>query len=377
MVLRPPTSPRLSFAVVHAVPDDGCLRRSYIRSGCPYIVFIGRWYSLLGHLSHKCTPVRWGYRCIFPFLENPTPMGARIYAHHVDSNRCLAHRVLHPATSAILQPCVGAFSWSSLRRRSSVYTCERPLQVHHTIVGVGTLDIIETTASRLGPMDTLCHSHTLGYRLLTPARLCHRNTTESYSKSARRRVRSTHFTIYYDTLGYNRIDIEKWARLHERYRYHILETLELDPSIHALQTESYLYRHVWQKKQLTGAKYTSYVPVWNRIDQMHIAREALEGTLHHELVHVAAKAFGNQIINASWSFGLIEGLAVAVVPDISDISTIDQIVAASPNRPDAETLEAALSLASFYTGRGGVNYTTAGSFVRWLMREYPVSEPRS
>lgn len=186
--------------------------------------------------------------------------------------------------------------------------------------------------------------------------------------------RSTHFTIYYDTLGYNRIDIEKWAHLHERYRYHILETLELDPSIHALQTESYLYRHVWQKKQLTGAKYTSYVPVWNRIDQMHIAREALEGTLHHELVHVAAKAFGNQIINASWSFGLIEGLAVAVVPDISDISTIDQIVAASPNRPDAETLEAALSLASFYTGRGGVNYTTAGSFVRWLMREYPVSD---
>jgi hypothetical protein len=184
---------------------------------------------------------------------------------------------------------------------------------------------------------------------------------------------SNHFTIYYDTRAYSSDDIEKWVLLHELYRSHILEVLELDPSTHMLHTESYLYRHVWQKKQLTGAKYTSYVPVWNSTNQTHIAKEALEGTLHHELVHVAAKAFGNRIINASWSFGLIEGLAVAVVPDISDASTIDQMVAASPDRPNAETLQSSLSFTSFYTGRGGVNYTTSGSFVRWLMREYPVS----
>ncbi len=186
--------------------------------------------------------------------------------------------------------------------------------------------------------------------------------------------RSNHFMVYYDTLAYSETEIELWARLHELYRLHILESLELDPSEHMLYTESYLYRHVWQKKQLTGAKYTSYVPVWNRVDQTHIAKEALDGTLHHELVHVAAKSFGNTVLNASWSFGLIEGLAVAVVPDISDVSTIDQIVAASPNRPDAETLEASLSISGFYSGRGGVNYTTAGSFVRWLMREYPVDD---
>jgi hypothetical protein len=181
-----------------------------------------------------------------------------------------------------------------------------------------------------------------------------------------------HFTIYYDTLGYSIYEIEQWALLHEAYRAHIIETLELDIDADMLHTESYLYRHVWQKKELTGAKYTSYVPVWNSIDQTHIAKEALEGTLHHELVHVAAKAFGNTLINASWSIGLIEGLAVAVAPDVSSSSTIDQIVAASDNRPDASTLEASLSIKGFYTGRGGVNYTTTGSFVRWLMREYPV-----
>lgn len=185
--------------------------------------------------------------------------------------------------------------------------------------------------------------------------------------------KSDHFTIYYDARGYSETEIEKWARLHERYRLHILNELELDATSHMLHTESYLYRHVWQKKRLTGAKYTSYVPVWNRIDQTHIAKEALEGTLHHELVHVAAKAFGNRLINASWSFGLVEGLAVAIVPDMSDLSTIDQIVAASPNRPTAEDLEASISIKGFYTGRGGVNYTTSGSFVRWLMRTYPVS----
>src|SRR5690606_3555442 len=96
------------------------------------------------------------------------------------------------------------------------------------------------------------------------------------------------------------------------------------------------------------------------------------GTLHHELVHVAAKSFGNTLINASWSIGLVEGLAVAVSPDVSSSSTIDQIVAASDNVPDAGLLEASLSINGFYTGRGSVNYTTTGSFVRWLLREYPV-----
>jgi len=181
-----------------------------------------------------------------------------------------------------------------------------------------------------------------------------------------------HFSIYYDTLGYSSFEIEQWARLHEAYRAHIVETLELDGDVDMLHTESYLYRHVWQKKELTGAKYTSYVPVWNSTDQTHIAKEALEGTLHHELVHVAAKSFGNTLINASWSIGLIEGLAVAVAPDVSTSSTIDQIVAASDNRPDASTLEASLSIKGFYTGRGGVNYTTTGSFVRWLLHAYPV-----
>lgn len=185
--------------------------------------------------------------------------------------------------------------------------------------------------------------------------------------------KSNHFTIYYDIRGYSESEIEKWAQLHELYRRNILSVLELDASTEMLHTESYLYRHIWQKKQLTGAKYTSYVPVWNGIDQTHIAKEALEGTLHHELVHVAAKAFGNRLINASWSFGLVEGLAVAVVPDMSNLSTIDQIVAASPNRPTADELEASISIKGFYTGRGGVNYTTSGSFVRWLLRNYPVS----
>lgn len=186
------------------------------------------------------------------------------------------------------------------------------------------------------------------------------------------RMETEHFRIYYEKDYYSKYRINLLAREHELYLEQVSDKLEMDlPDTHQ-KIESYLYANPWQKKRLVGAKFTSYVPVWLGQDQLHIAAQQIDGSLRHELVHVAAKQFGNALINASWSIGLIEGLAVAVDGGPSSTTTIDQIVAAQKPYPGPVDLRRSFSPWGFYSGRSGVNYTTSGSFVRFLLDEYPV-----
>jgi hypothetical protein len=181
-----------------------------------------------------------------------------------------------------------------------------------------------------------------------------------------------HFELYYDGTHYSDTEIALLGAEHEFYLEQISQELNLILPDTAEKIESYLYGHPWQKKQLVGAKFTSYVPVWLKQDQLHIAKQQIENSLRHELVHVLAKQFGNELLNASWSIGLIEGLAVAIDGGSSLKSTIDQIVVSEKPYPNAEELQKAFSPWGFYGGRSGVNYITAGSFVEFLIQRYPI-----
>lgn len=182
-----------------------------------------------------------------------------------------------------------------------------------------------------------------------------------------------HFDLYYDHQLYSDYEIELLAKEHEFYFDQIESQLELSERDTTRKIESYLYGHPWQKKELVGAKFTSFVPVWLDHDQLHIAKQQIDHSLKHELVHVLAKEFGNKLFNASWSVGLLEGIAVAIDGGSSRTSTVDQIVVSEKPYPTAEELKHAFSPRGFYGGRSGVNYTTSGSFVRFLMKNYPIS----
>lgn len=183
-----------------------------------------------------------------------------------------------------------------------------------------------------------------------------------------------HFELYYDRQFYSDYDVALLAKEHEFYYRQIAEQLALPARDSTDKIESYLYGHPWQKKELVGAKFTSYVPVWLQQDQLHIAKQQIDPSLKHELVHVMAKQFGNDLFNASWSIGLIEGLAVAIDGGSSKTSTIDQIVASEKPYPNAQQLQQSFSPLGFYGGRSGVNYITSGSFVQFLMQRYPITD---
>ncbi len=181
-----------------------------------------------------------------------------------------------------------------------------------------------------------------------------------------------HFRLYADEEFFSEEELDYWALKHEFFFNQITSQLEIDwPEERKI--ESYLYANAWQKKELVGAKFTSYVPIWLEQDQLHIAKQHLDDVLLHELVHVISKQFGNDLFNGSWSIGLIEGLAEAIAKDASSESTLDQIMAAKESYPTAEQMKSALSFFGFYASAGAISYTTSGSFVNYLLENYPVS----
>ncbi|SMO63808.1 hypothetical protein [Gracilimonas mengyeensis] len=181
---------------------------------------------------------------------------------------------------------------------------------------------------------------------------------------------SGHFEIYYDKEHYDEQEIRYWAARHEFHLEEIEQALNVShPS--SRKIESYLYAHAWQKKKITGAKFTSYVPIWLQQDQLHIAKQQLDAVLKHELVHVVSKQFGNRLFNGSYSFGLIEGLAEAIAKDASGQSTLHQLVAAETPWPDARQMQHAMSIRGFYGSAGAISYTTTGSFTEFLLDNYP------
>ena len=183
-------------------------------------------------------------------------------------------------------------------------------------------------------------------------------------------IQTPRFSLYADQ-SIPLADLERWAFRHEFYLQNLLDTLDVEwPE--GKQIESFIYANEWQKKQLVGAKETSYVPIWLTKDQLHIAHNHLTSVLEHELVHVVAKDFGNLLFDGSWNITLIEGLAEAVTQGASRHSTLNELVAVQPEAPSVETIQQLFNPWGFYSESSGLSYTVAGAFVEFLLQEYPI-----
>lgn len=69
---------------------------------------------------------------------------------------------------------------------------------------------------------------------------------------------------------------------------------------------------------------------------------------------------------------MIEGIAEAIAKDASPESTLDQIISAESPYPSPQQMKNALSNSGFYSSASSISYTTAGSFVQFLLNNYPV-----
>ncbi|MEL7170048.1 MAG: hypothetical protein AAGN64_11935, partial [Bacteroidota bacterium] len=192
--------------------------------------------------------------------------------------------------------------------------------------------------------------------------------------------------LFYDPTSLK--DDEAWrlGQLHE-YRYaQLREALGVEPE---QRIQSFVYPDPDTKARLTGARTTSVAPVWLGKPQVHLLEDRIASSLTHELAHAFSREFGG-ILNASWSIGLVEGLAVAVEPPDGLPDPTAQVAAAlriAASDSDvglgsgAEELARAIvqtqSLAGFWGGRAAVSYTTMGAFVGWLLDSYGAAPVRA
>ncbi|MEM8599466.1 MAG: hypothetical protein AAGF99_06075, partial [Bacteroidota bacterium] len=176
------------------------------------------------------------------------------------------------------------------------------------------------------------------------------------------------------------------AQVHE-FRYAQLRAaLEVEP---AQRIQSFVYPDAATKARLTGARTTSVAPVWLGRPQVHLLESRIRSSLAHELAHAFSREFGG-ILNASWSIGLVEGLAVAVEPPDGTPDPTAQVAAALRVAADdegvglgsgaeelAEAVVRTQSVAGFWGGRAAVSYTTMGAFVGWLLDTYGAAPVRA
>ncbi|MEM9997953.1 MAG: hypothetical protein AAF809_09655, partial [Bacteroidota bacterium] len=195
-----------------------------------------------------------------------------------------------------------------------------------------------------------------------------------------------HVDLFYDPTS---LDDEQAWRLGQRHEFRyaqLREALGVEPQ---QRIQSFVYPDPDTKARLTGARNTSVAPVWLATPQVHLLEDRIEASLAHELAHAFSREFGG-ILNASWSIGLVEGLAVAVEPPDGLPDPTAQVAAALRIAADndgvglgtsaeelAEAVVQTQTLAGFWGGRAAVSYTTMGAFVRWLLDTYGAEPVRA
>jgi hypothetical protein len=141
---------------------------------------------------------------------------------------------------------------------------------------------------------------------------------------------------------------------------------------HVAPIQVFIYPDAATKKKFTGADNTEFAEPWTRT--IHITESSFDHVIRHELVHILFGEFGDAIFGASFSVGLLEGIAVALETPSFDW-TSDEFSAAmfklgfAPSSP--ETL---LGGFGFFTTLSGRSYTLMGSFVKYLLDAYGIEK---
>jgi len=190
------------------------------------------------------------------------------------------------------------------------------------------------------------------------------------------RIDTEHFVIYYDASRHDIADeIDVIARDHEFRLAQVVARLGVAPD-HKLV--SFYFASPAQKAELFGARHVEMAKPWRGevyVDHLGFPQPALR----HELAHAVAGEFGDPLFGVSAhrilglpllvSPGLVEGLAVAVDwPDNAPL-TPHEAVRALIEMDEKPSLRQLMGL-SFFGVSSARGYTTAGSFVKFLLDTY-------
>jgi len=193
------------------------------------------------------------------------------------------------------------------------------------------------------------------------------------------RIETPHFVIHYAHTKEIDAEIALIARDHE-FRYaQVVAQLGVAP---AGKLTSFYFADRGQKARWFGAYGVEMAKPWQRAIYLD-HRGFPHPSLRHEIAHAVASAFGDPLLGVATRHGvfinpgLIEGLAVAVDwPATYDRPTPHEAVRALQQLGMDPLIERLLSL-QFVSVSSARGYTTAGSFLRFLLDAYGAAKLRA
>ena len=193
------------------------------------------------------------------------------------------------------------------------------------------------------------------------------------------RIETAHFIIHYAHSKDIDADIALIAEDHELRYAEVVAQLGMAPPG---KLRSFYFADHDQKARWFGARDVEMAKPWRR--EIYLDHRPFpHGSLRHEIAHAVASAFGDPLFGVAAKHGvfanpgLIEGLAVAIDwPGSYDRPTPDEAVHAMSDLGVQPSIGRLLSL-EFFSVSSARGYTTAGSFLRYLLDTHGAAKLRA
>lgn len=196
------------------------------------------------------------------------------------------------------------------------------------------------------------------------------------------RIETEHFIIHYAKTPEIEAQIEVIAEDHELRYAQVTRQIGVQSSG---KLRSFYFADRDQKARWMGARDVEMAKPWRR--EIYLDHRSFpHGSLRHEIAHAVASEFGDPVFGVAMqkvygiplaSPGLIEGFAVALDwPGGYDRLTPHEAVRALVAMGKRPSIAQLLSL-QFFTFSSATGYTTAGSFLRFLLDTYGAERLRA
>ena len=175
-----------------------------------------------------------------------------------------------------------------------------------------------------------------------------------------------HFILHIDP-SIPQSSAEELAREHEFQFQQLSNFFDVTPKE---KIRSFVYRNATQKGQLLGASRTQIARPWVREIHIH-GSQVPHPVLKHELAHIFSGEFAPPPFHIPMhgglpNIGLIEGIAVAADWPVREL-TIHEWASAMMKLGRLPNVSESLDPTGFWSLASSRAYTSAGSFVRWLI----------
>jgi hypothetical protein len=186
------------------------------------------------------------------------------------------------------------------------------------------------------------------------------------------RKETAHFVIYYPAKAPFADQMDAIAEEHELRYAQVAARLGVEPT---QKITSFYFASAGEKARWMGAANVYIAKPWRH--EIYVQHDTFpHGVLRHEIAHVFAGEFGDPLFHVSvawggwppavFNVGLIEGVAVAADWPTTARATPHQTVRAALEADKLPPLRALLTT-GFLTFSSAQSYTTAGSFVKFLL----------